>query len=515
MGFFDRIKRVFTPEPKEKKRYMEMGNDGFKSIPYSTKTINTIAREKGFISRGQARNLALNNPLAKSAKDVLVDNLVGDGIVPNFIIKNGAKVPADIRSAVQTCMYLSEDDKKAILTGNKTTNDILLAVVNHFWRNYMEKPTVDGLKKTNIYGIQRIAMQSVVVDGEVLILRKFKSKPKLGELPFVLSILEIDYLNDTVPSYENKEVYGGVVIDQDGNPDGYMVYKMHPNDSLRMNRNREYRYISLNDMTHIYRVDRPGQLRGITWYSSIGHRLNDIEIYNTATIETAKISTAFSGFIHNADDDFLEAFTEGTYTFEKEISPGQLVALPPGASIQFSNPPQRIGEDTYVKSLVRSVARGMGIPYSEFSADYSDSNYSSSRLDYLSFNRSLKVYRENIIIPQMLTPMMNWFIEGLEMIGIPTSHIDYVWVMPKRELIDPYKEMQALGEELKLGLVSWSEVCASLGRDPDAVAQQLQSDQELFKSLGIDIDLYQVKDKQIQPNQQDQPAQDTPQDNNI
>ena len=97
----------------------------------------------------------------------------------------------------------------------------------------------------------------------------------------------------------------------------------------------------------------------------------------------ARVAASIMGFITNnegeltADDvdnnQRVSDFEPGTY---KYLSPGESVTVP-----NINSPDQQF--EMFVKNKVRRFASGFGCSYETLSRDFSDTNYSSSRLSLL------------------------------------------------------------------------------------------------------------------------------------
>lgn len=63
--------------------------------------------------------------------------------------------------------------------------------------------------------------------------------------------------------------------------------------------------------------------------------------------------------------------------------------------------------------------------------------------------------------------------------------IEVSWTAPRREMIDPSKEVKALSELVRNGFSSWHSAVKSLGENPDEVMDQLAEDSKKFDKLGL------------------------------
>ena len=62
------------------------------------------------------------------------------------------------------------------------------------------------------------------------------------------------------------------------------------------------------------------------------------------------------------------------------------------------------------------------------------------------------------------------------------------WTPPRRELIDPAKEISATKEAVRSGFMSLSEAQREFGYDPFEVITEIQADNERLDAAGIILD---------------------------
>lgn len=67
------------------------------------------------------------------------------------------------------------------------------------------------------------------------------------------------------------------------------------------------------------------------------------------------------------------------------------------------------------------------------------------------------------------------------------DELTVTWTPPRREFVDPQKELKALGESLKYGLGSWSEAVRGMGMNPEDVLQEIIRERQAFDEAGLVI----------------------------
>jgi capsid protein len=110
-------------------------------------------------------------------------------------------------------------------------------------------------------------------------------------------------------------------------------------------------------------------------------------------------------------------------------------------------------------------------------------------MGWLEMHRNLAAWRWNISVPQVMDPVHHWFNEVARVAQIRGPR-KIIWTPPRRELVDPAKEIKALIEGVRAGFMSLSEVQRSLGYIPSEVMAELESDlaDAREKGLALSVD---------------------------
>jgi lambda family phage portal protein len=401
-----------------------------------------------------ARDMVRNTPFAVRAQQVIASNVVGNGIIPKIVTKDDA-----VRESV------------------------LRVIEQHF-----DTSDIDADGRTNLYGLQRLATNTVVESGEVLIRRRRRFASDGFALPFQLQVLEPDYLDNTKMETraDGSKIDHGIEYDAIGRRVAYWLWSEHPGAGWQKSMRFESRRISASEVLHVYRQDRPGQNRGVSWFAPIALTLQDLADHQDAQLMRQKIAACFAAFRVTVDG-------EPTGTDVADLSggliPGRIQNLSPGEDIRFAVPPGVEGYDEFTRSVLRSVAAGMGITYEALSGDLSNVNFSSGRMGRLEMDRNVSAWQMLMLIPQMLQPIGAWAVEGWRLIQQDAvADVKLDWVPPNRPLIDPNREITALRDKVKAGFASRSSVIRELGYDPERVMEEIAADNASADVIGAAFD---------------------------
>jgi lambda family phage portal protein len=409
----------------------------------------TSAISNPALIRNRARDLVRNNPWAAKGISVIVNNVVGYGI----------------RAQWQA--------------GNKRNTKL----AQDLWKAWAETGQCDACGMQNFYGIQQTVMRSVAESGECLIRIRPRYASEGLAVPFQLQILEPDYLyefNDG-PLIGGNYIQRGIEYDVLGRRVAYYLYKTHPGSIGQFYNHYKsgYSRVPATEIIHIYRIDRPGQEHGVSWLTQVMIRLRELDIYEDAYLSRQKIANLFAGFIYT--DDPSEAETE--FSDVSELIPGSMYTLKNGRTVQFSDPPKADDYGPYTLANLRAIAAGLGITYEALTGDLSQVNFSSARMGWQEFGRSIDAWRWNLIIPRLCDGVANWF-AGTS--GIP--YLTCEWTPPARMMVDPIREIPAIKDAIRSGLMTQSEAIREQGYDPEQLLNEMAADNARLDTLGLVLD---------------------------
>jgi len=403
--------------------------------------------------RGNARDMAQNNAWAVRTLDVIVSNVIGTGI---------------------RCQPQAKGKGK-------------LAAISKLWTDWAETTACDFDALNDFYGLQQLVLETVVRDGSAII-RYRRIAPAL--VPLQIQVLEADFLDITKQSGEGKNrVIHGIEVDDEGRRVAFWLYEQHPGDQGWLGRlTRKSNRIPADQVQIIFRQHRAGQLYGVSWLSPVMPHLRDLDQYEDAQLVKQKISAFFAGFIHDATGGDDSPASAAESELPEKIEPGAIELLPPGKDITFPNPPTVDGFSEHERTVLRKIAAGVGITYEALSGDYSQVNFSSGRMGWIEFGRNIEKWRWRMFIPQFCASSWEKFKEAASVAGNDFSGVTAQWTPPRRELIDPVKEIQGIVLEIRSGLTSWSEAVRERGYDPAAMLIQIAADAKAWDAAGLIFD---------------------------
>ncbi len=98
------------------------------------------------------------------------------------------------------------------------------------------------------------------------------------------------------------------------------------------------------------------------------------------------------------------------------------------------------------------------------------------------------MWRWQILIPHFLWPVTGWFKQGANFLGVQSEGLQTVWTPPRREMVDPTKEVPALKDAVRSGFVTLSDAIRQGGKDPDQHFDEYKADTERLDKLELILD---------------------------
>lgn len=318
--------------------------------------------------RAWARMLVRDNAYAWSALEAIVSETIGSGI--------------GVQSMLETEEGQDEED----------TNDNR----DSTWRQWCEVCDVNGELTFN--EMQALAFREMVEAGECLI--HYMKVPKTYKgiyrsIPLAMEIIEADRLAIDKDTYTNSRDGGvrivrGIESDEHGRVLAYWIYPAHPQSQYSFV--REAKRIHADKIAHLFRKDRIGQGRGVTWYAPIISWLRDLGVYVDNEIQASAVASCFVAAIKtetplsngsNLPSTDAET-TDVAGNPYQHLQPGLIMNLKPGESLESANPGRpNSSAGPWIELMLRGIAAGTGTSYESVSKDFSQTSYSSSRTSKL------------------------------------------------------------------------------------------------------------------------------------
>lgn len=451
--------------------------------------------------RARSRELVRDNEYAKNCVRIVQNNVIGTGI--------------GLQARVETA-------------GGKLIGRIN-DKIEQAWADWCNADTCHTGGKMHFSDIERAIVAALVRDGEVLI-RKIRKPFGKGIIPLALEVIEADRLIDfwtqaTAPT--GAPIRMGVEMDEWQRPTAYWINPVHPGDfQFSTFVPSRFERIPADEIIHLYIVDRWPQTRGEPWMHAAIKRMNNIGGYEEGEIVKARASAAVMGFIQSPEPLAADATDTDAGQRLTDLSPGQINHLLPGETFAGFNPSSpNTAMEPFLRHMLRSLSAGVGVSYESLSRDYSQSNYSSSRLALLD-DRDLWRVIQGWLIRNFRQPLhKEWLDRAVYSMAIDIP--DYATNRAKYQnarfkprgwsWVDPAKEVTAYKMAVRNGFMTVSDVIGLTagGQDAEDIFKARREELDMMADMDLvfDSDPAQVNDKGLaQPNAPAEEEDDAPAD---
>lgn len=406
--------------------------------------------------RSRSRSLVRDVSYAKRAKLVVVNNVIGTGI------------------GMQAQVITSRGDLAT------RTNDGIEAA----WRTWCQAENCHTGGRLAFRNLERALMTQVFEAGEVFV-RKHYTPFGSAEIPFALEMIEAERLADELAApypaaISGNEIRMGIELDKFMRPVAYYIRRRHPSEIRFAAGTTDYvERVPADQIIHLAVVERWPQTRGEPWMHAVARTFNDMAGYTEAEITRARVQACTAGAIETPEgtSSFGEEQVDGSV--EMEVEPGVFKRLNPGEKLTAGpmNSPNPSLEP-FMRYMLREISAGTGPSYESLSRDYSQSNYSSSRLALLDDRDLWRFYqawfvcdfREHIHKAWLKQAVYVGAVEGVDQLqyALAPAKFEAVLFKPRGwSWIDPTKEVEAFKEAVKQGFTTVSDVIAQTGGGQD------------------------------------------------
>lgn len=439
--------------------------------------INTLIRTSSATIRARTRQLVRDCPYFKRAVEVLVDHTIGTGI----------KFQSRVKFAS------GQDQGKFDKTSNRKIED--------FIKWWMDEASVDG--KLHFHELEQLAKRQNTESGEYLFVKKIlKKKQAKGRLiPFALQPMETDWLT-TISTQADKNNFIDQGVEYDRATGQIIAYHFQIPDGFnsQLTGSTSMFRIPAEDVIHGFETLRPGQLRGISPFTTAIMGAHDLSDYLDTEMDAAKMAAKWVAFVTSDDPANIQSqnAVDGTGADEgkkiEEMENGLIEYLRRNESVTLADH-NRPGDSfaPFVQFELRMASVATGTTYELLTNDYQKINYSTSKVIRNDFKKRIapQVLRQ---INHFSRPAINSAMDvavmadELDLPGYfqnPRHYQQGAFIGPGMDQLDPLREGKANETAIAAGLKSPQEIAMERGRDYEevldeiAIAKKMTEDREL------------------------------------
>jgi len=413
--------------------------------------------------RARARWLSGNNPIMDNIDNAIINNVIGNGITMQSITGK-TKFDGDV-----------EERFKAWSSNPKLCDSAGLLTFST---------------------IQRMTLKARMVDGEIFI---YKRVTKEG---LKLQMIEADAL-------DAGRQDGGIETDNTGRPIKYHF--------LDANNNKFS--IKGDYIINYFLAERATQRRGLSEYKQAIVDIKNFSAFQTASIQGARARANIAYSVENSQ-------TSGSpYGVDVDDSSGkdERIQSINGVSVLYMRQGEKVSKldpdsvaTDYVQfseSTIRLMATARKISYELTFRDYSKVNFASSRASLLQDFKRFD-FEQTHLVDYILNDVYRTWLETEILLGRikangfekdPFKWVKPKWIMPKRDLVDPLKEITAIEKKIRNNLTCETDVANSLTCETDVANSMGEDYEEILKKKAKEIELkekYKLPDYTLIPEEQ-------------
>lgn len=429
--------------------------------------------------RPLCRDAYRNQPIVVSAVDTTQINVIGAGL------KLQATPNADILgiSAEEASQWAKQVEAE--------------------FRLFAENVNCDAERKKDFYQLQKVALISAFVSGDIPFLLPYIDRD--GAYSLSVQLLEADRLCNPNNQPDTPETAGGITVGRWGEPITYHFAKTHPGGLTLPTEWISIPAFGENGRRNVYLLAeyvRPEQRRGIPKLAPVLESLKNLSEYTKAELEATVVSALFTVFIKQENN----SLTEPIKNEQIKLEPGMMVALNPGEDIESINPNRpNPNYDKFVEAILKEIGSALQIPY-ELLMKHFSSSYSASRAALLEAWKSFRARRQwfakgfcqPIYEEFLVEGILNGRIEAPGFFDDPLKRMAWsmaTWNGPTPGQLDPIKETRAAEMRVQSGFSTRTQETAEMnGGDFETNAQMAKRETQLMIDAGL-------KEQKIQKEQ--------------
>ena len=461
-----------APKPKRRRMY-ESARPSRLTAGWQASTTSADAEINASLTslRGRARSLGRDSAYAKRARGIVVNNVIGTGMGLQAQVRNSR----------------GELHKRA--------ND----GIEYAWECWARAENCHTGGALSFADLERLLMAEVFEAGEVFVRMHMRAFGEMG-VPFALEVIESERVPHEFQQYATSaNTRMGIEVDEFFRPVSYWVREQHPNDvGLSLVGSERVFRVPAEQMIHLRVIDRWPQTRAVPWVHAAAKTLNDMNGYSDAEITAARGAANYMAHQETSDLDDPDVELQEDGTYQTELSPG-IITRGPGKMDFFAPNRPNSAFDPFMRSMLRQVAAAMDVSYESLSRDYSQSNYSSSRLALLDDRDVWRVMQMWFIRSFRDIVHRRWLPQALLADGVEgVTLAEYASAPDKFEAVkfrprgwgwvDPTKEVEAYKAAVRSGFMTLQDVISTSGSDIEDVMEQRNREVKMAEESGLIFD---------------------------
>lgn len=406
--------------------------------------------------RRNLRAATRDDPAGRAGIDRIVDNVVGSGIFPLFVVK------ANKRNG------MSDDQAHE---WNRDAQDY----IRRWWKS------ADASGHGTFGELQRQMARALVVDGEAFAHRVVDPTLSMG---MALETIDCDRVVDPNRGAQNSKTRGGIEINKWGGASRYFITPEHPDENPSTKPIPFDRDIGgYRSIFHVFDRERSGQRRGASPFAAAYGTLENVGDMIQSELVAARGAAKFAairktGADPNAFDPNVEVDASGRRI--ESIENGAIIDLGPNESMEafsYNRPNSQFG--SFCELSLRLAYASVGLPYEMAMMNWGQMNYTTMRGALVEARRRFEILQtimqDQFCHPAVVAVIANGVLSGALKPPRGVSIDDLVvvhWQRPSIGWVDPTKEIEASDRAIRSNLSTPEAEAARQGVDSEAILER-------------------------------------------
>jgi lambda family phage portal protein len=349
------------------------------------------------------------------------------------------------------------------------------------WWDWWQNPDING--QLSGAEIMRQWVKMLWKCGDALTQLATVDSPFIG-----LRMLSIDPRRLQTPpgKLADPRTMMGVERNETGRPVAFHI--LEDQDKVTGAFGLNFKRITANSIIHLFRIDNPGQARGLPWLTPSLDSVAELRDFDAATLQAARTAADFAAILFNRTPDAAPTDIAAAGT-SVPFNRGEITVAPNGYELaQMKAEHPHTNYVAFRQERQADIGRAVNMPLMMVRLDSRQHNYSSARFDgqlYLRGNKAIQGWLARAALNRLVDRVrIEAQFKGLIPPRMPAG-IRYEWVWPAPPYVNPKDEAEGLAKLLELNVITLEQACAQSGTDWEENVAQREVEYKRLKAAGL------------------------------
>ena len=378
--------------------------------------------------------------------------------------------------------------------GAASRND--MKKIRTLWSDFSES-LIDSERSVNLLGLQHQVMNSTLLDGFVFVQVLFSETAPVVKI-YTAEALAIN-LNANLEN--GSKIRLGVEYDSNRIKKAYYIRMANPQD------NQLYQMLNfadtidscirfpIEDLQQIYLPERVALPFGIPYLFPSFLAVQSLTEFKHSELNKQRLASSINAFAVSDQIESESPFADVAKQLETADDGAKAkISLPfssverlrPGEKVEFPDAPRQVSLEEFCNTILMGLSMSTGISREVLLMDFSRTSYSSSRMANIVNNKTLVLFRDQLIKSQLLNFISSKFLDFHYLNGNVSSSAFKLrrnYTSPYMRSVDPVKEAKADEINVRTGTTSLTALIKSKGLNPEDVFSEIIEEREKYPEI--------------------------------